>query len=235
MISREMNWVRTSEGTDSGEIKDADMDSKYFEHYQQFTDHLPCKEFKAVVKYAYTKMIEYTNKKNHKQTQAETLHLICVADGNYFDVTIFCKFRNANEQGEFTTWGQNTNDLNDWLEIACRQKENILECYSFESYDGEHIVYPHMCGVEVSLIGASRDTRVSNKGKPYDSYTFAVFDSHRHSGWELKNNTKEILDYPAKLEQLSEVWLKFCEDNGIEAQEPEVTETTNSFDDDLPF
>lgn len=220
MLTREQNWQKEEEQYETARISDPEEISKYYEELEKYTERMNCEAFDCKVIYAFTNELQY--KRKSTVLRSEVLHLICrIDDTNYwFEVSIFGRTKAfSEEKKEWGEWGKNGNALNDVMEIIAHQKPNYLENYHVSFDFDERDIYPHICGTHLKVLGTVVELKTSAKGKLYDKTTYAVFDPQGFSGWELKMGIKDRLDYRKAFANFKELYLNFCEEQGIPPRE----------------
>lgn len=221
MLTREQDWQKEEEVEEKEKtrITDPDEISHYYEELEKYTERMNCEAFDCKVIYAYTNEVQY---KRNRTLKSEVLHLICrIEDTNYyFEVSIFGRTKVFDDdKKEWGAWGKNGNALNDVMEIIAHQKPDYLENYHLSLDFDERDIYPHICGTHLKVLGTVVELKISAKGKLYDKTTYAVFDPQGFSGWELKMGIKDRLDYRKAFANFKELYLNFCEEQGIPPRE----------------
>lgn len=257
-LVREQNWNRDDQQFAPRIKDDAEITDWYKDKYTKLLGRFKGDVFDCVIRSAYMVEVEY--KKNGKEFCAEVMHLICFVRNsmNYLDVSVIARTKKKDKDtGAWGEWSNNSNAINDLMEIVCRQKTDYLESYSYSTDYEDRESYPHFCGTQVKIIAVCAEQKVSSKGKYYDKNQFKVFAPDFHSGWELKMGQKDCLDYQTTINEFGEIYNDFCQENNLpfdyihQSQNnnpaPAPTQQTtqvNSFtgqqqsdnlDDDLPF
>lgn len=216
------NWKRPKEITDSAQEAD------YYNKYEAFTDELTGQHFFGKVIYAYTTISSFKNKNSGKKMQSEVLHLIILIKNSrsYIQVDIWGSKRSFDDDtNAWGEWGDNPVKLQDFLYLARRFKGvdvDIEESYNYSTQYEDRTVYPHLCGVELSILGAKVGER-EYKGKFYTTNEFALFNADGHSAQELQLKIKDLDDIHAKLKELKQKYQEWLN--------PSTDEAPQAFDD----
>lgn len=202
------NWTRPKE------IKDDAQEADYYNKYEAFADELTGQHFFAKTIYVYTTISSFKNKNSGKQMQSEVLHLIVlIKDTNkYVQIDIWGSKRTYDDDAKmWGDWGDNPVKLQDFLYLARRAKGldvDIEEHYEYSTPYEDRTVYPHLCGVQLSILGAKVGER-EYKGKFYTTNEYAIFSADGHSAQELQLKIKELDDIHNKLKELKDKYQKW--------------------------
>ena len=203
----QQDWTRPKK------IEDADMEADYYNKYSPFGGVWKGQHFFGKVIYAYTTISSFKNKSTGKPMQCEVLHLIILIKNSpeYVQVDIWGSKRSFDEDAQvWSEWGTNPVRLQDFLYLAKRFKQgvDIEENYQYSTPYEDRTVYPHLCGVELSVLAGKVGER-EYKGKFYDTNEFILFDVSGHSAQELQLKIKELDDIHRDLKELKDKYAEF--------------------------
>lgn len=214
------DWTRPKK------VEDVNQEADYYNKYEPVVDEFTGQHFFGKVIYAYTTTNSFKNKSD-KVTQSEVLHLIILINNtqSYIQVDIWGARRTFDEDTKlWGDWSNNPVRLQDFLYLAKRQKGdvNIEDSFEYSTAYEDRTVYPHLCGVQLSILAAKVGER-EYKGKFYATNVFELFNADGHSAQELQLGIKELDDIHNKMKELK---AKYAEFMGIEPQENVTTAPT---------